>query len=91
MLLCDGCTRGFHMQCIGSACLLGTSTAQPVLDPLPLLAALAAARGPMALALRSVYEYYYYYYYYYYILLLLLEQYIFLFCRLIQPPYLPKL
>jgi hypothetical protein len=51
--------------------LLGTGTARLVLDPLltivlPLLAALAAARGPMALALRSVYEYFYFYFYYYY-------------------------
>jgi hypothetical protein len=44
----------------------GTGTAQLVLDHLltvllPLLATLAAARGPTALALRSVYEYYYSY------------------------------
>jgi hypothetical protein len=75
LLLCDGCDRGFHMQCsalacAGSARLMGTGTARPVFDPLltiliPLLTLLAAARGPMALALRSVYDYYYYYHYNY--------------------------
>jgi hypothetical protein len=54
------------LACAGSACPLGTGTARPVLDPLleillPLLAALAAARRPMALALRSVYEHWYYF------------------------------
>jgi hypothetical protein len=51
--------------CASSARPLGTGTAG-LLDPLltillPLLAALAAARGPMALPLRSVYEHYYVY------------------------------
>jgi hypothetical protein len=60
------------LACVGSARPLGTGTAQLVLDPLltillPLLATLAVARGPMALALRSLYDnnnnnYYYYYY-----------------------------
>jgi hypothetical protein len=52
------------LACASSARPLGTGTAQLVLNHfltvlLPLLATLAAARGPMALALRSVYEYYY--------------------------------
>jgi hypothetical protein len=59
------------LACASSARPLGTGTARLVLDHLltvhlPLLATLAAARGPMALGLRSVYDYYYYYYYYYY-------------------------
>jgi hypothetical protein len=58
------------LACSGGARPLGTGTAQLVLEPLLtipllLLATLAATRGPMALALRSVYDYYYYYYYYY--------------------------
>jgi hypothetical protein len=49
--------------CASSSCPLWTGTAQPVLDPLlkvllPLRSrTLAAARGPMALTLRSGYEY----------------------------------
>jgi hypothetical protein len=60
MAATGGSTCG-ALACASSACPLGTGTAQLVLGPLltilsPLLATLAAARGPMVLALRSVYE-----------------------------------